>query len=88
MSYRRVVDMLAAAPTIAHTVDIERRAMSRRAWPQIHADLIRLAAIARRFELTKQNDCCTFIQPSTPESRGSRAPHPRLQERTNVRHRT
>ena len=73
MSHHDIIRRLARCTTIAQTQRIERDAFSRRAWPQVHADLIRLAGIARRFELTRSDDCATFVQPFVPLSRGARA---------------
>lgn len=59
MTPREHIERLAACTTVAETQQVERRAFGGRRWSQADADLIRLAAIAKRVELTRSHDCHT-----------------------------
>jgi hypothetical protein len=54
--------------TLADSVRCENAALRDRTWTQDERDLIRLAAIARRMELTYRNDSCTVTQPNAARS--------------------
>lgn len=88
MNRSAYIDMIAQCTTVAQTQTVERQAFGGRRWQQHDADLIRLAAIAKRVELTHADHCATFTQPSTPLSRGAGDSTTRRKERTHVRNRT
>ena len=54
--------------TLADSVRCENAVLRDRTWTQVERDLIRLAAISRRVELTHGNDCCTVTQPNAARS--------------------
>jgi hypothetical protein len=59
--------------TVDDSVRVEGAVLRDRTWTQAERDLIRLAAISRRIELTHRNDCCTVTKPNAARSpaRGS-----------------
>ena len=69
MTPREHIERLAACVSVAETQQVERSAFGGRRWSQADADLIRLAAIAKRVELTRQYGCHTV----TTRKRNGRA---------------
>lgn len=69
MNRSAYIDMIAQCTTVAQTQTVERQAFGGRRWQQHDADLIRLAAIAKRVELTRQYGCHTV----TTRKRNGRA---------------
>jgi hypothetical protein len=67
------VARMGSAATVRESVHSEEALMRSLRWSQAERDLIRLAAISRRVELTHRNDCCTVAKPNAARSpaRGS-----------------
>lgn len=54
--------------TVDDSVRVEGAVLRDRTWTQAERDLIRLAAISRRVELTHRNTCCTVTEPNAARS--------------------
>jgi hypothetical protein len=67
------VARMGSARTLTESVRSEAGVLQSLRWSQAERDLIRLAAISRRVELTHRNDCCTGTKPNAARSpaRGS-----------------
>lgn len=62
------VARMGCARTVRQSVRSEQMTLQSARWSQAERDLIRLAAIARRVELTHRNDCCTVTEPEAARS--------------------